>query len=416
MISPVDVYSVLRCKNSVLLESVKNGLRSYIAVGAETVFRSKGNKIKINNKEIVGDPFSELKKLVESKGQCFGYLGYDLVHFLEKLPCSTEDDLSLPDCYMIFPKTVIEFDHKKNEVKVEGENKEEIEGRIKEIKPKKLTVTKKDNSGFKSNFTKPEYIEAVNRAKEYVHGGDSFQIKISQRLEFPVSEDAFLIYRKLREINPSPYAAFLDLDGFSLVSCSPEHLLRVKDGECVTRPIGGTYPIGEKNAVERFKSDEKELAEHTMLIDLERNDLGKVCSYGSVKVSEMMTVEEYSHLIHLVTEIKGELGPGKDAFDAVKAMFPGGTITGCPKVRTMEIIDELEPTRRGPYTGSIGFFKSISEVDLNLIIRTLIVKDGKGYVQVGGGVVADSDPSREYDETIDKGMALIEAVNSDSHN
>ena len=435
---PCFVYKKFYSKNSILLESQKNGRYSYIALNPYMIFKSKNNKIEITKgkRKIIkkGNPIKELKRIISKKkiertkdlplfyGGAVGYFGYDIVHFFEKLPRTAKDDLLLPDIYLIFPKDIIFFDHKKKIMKIICEEKENISKieKIIEEKEERGKITspnnKKPATKFQSNFTYPKYKKAVNNCKEYVRAGDSFQIKISQRFECKIDEDPFEIYTRLRKINPSPYSAFINFEGVTLISCSPEHLVKVERGRVETRPIGGTYPRG-KNSIEdkkiatKFMQDEKERAEHMMLIDLERNDLGRVCKYGSIHVDEMMSIERYSHLMHIVTNIKGELYKEKDIFHVLRAMFPGGTITGCPKVRTMEIIDEIEPTTRGPYTGSIGFMNFSGEMDLNLIIRTLIIKGNKGYIQVGGGIVADSNPKREYAETIDKANALLEAIN-----
>lgn len=432
---PCFVYKKFYSKNSVLLESQKNGRYSYIALNPYMIFKSKGDKIDIikGKKRFVkkGNPISELRHIMSSRkikrtkdlplfySGAIGYFGYDTVHFFEKLPRTAKDDLKLPDIYLIFPKDIIFFDHKKKIMKIickEKESISKIEKKIEEKEEKIIQVDKKSETKFKSNFTYSNYKKSVEKCKEYVMAGDSFQIKISQRFECKIDEDPFEIYKRLRKINPSPYSAFINFEDVTLVSCSPEHLIKVEDGKVETRPIGGTYPRGKNDKediviAKRFMQDEKERAEHTMLIDLERNDLGRVCKYGSIYVDEMMTLEKYSHLMHIVTNIKGELYEGKDIFHVLRAMFPGGTITGCPKVRTMEIIDEIEPTTRGPYTGSVGFMNFSNEMDMNLIIRTLIIKGNKGYIQVGGGIVADSNPKREYEETIDKANALLEAIN-----
>lgn len=434
---PCSVYQKVYKVNSVLLESQKNGRYSYIALNPYLIFKSKGDKIMLfaGNKKTIkkGNPIAELKRIILTNrvkrkkewplfySGCIGYFGYDTVHFFEKLPKTAKDDLNLPDIYLIFPKDVLFFDHKKKIMKIICKNKSGISRIIemmgnKQEKAGLLRNRKTPNKiKFKSNFTFQEYKKAVNKCREYVRAGDSFQIKISQRFECDITENSFEIYKRLRAINPSPYAAYLYFDDFILVSCSPEHLVKVENNNIETRPIGGTYPRG-KNAAEdnailkKFKEDEKEKAEHMMLIDLERNDLGRVCKYGSINVNERMSIEKYSHLMHIVTNIKGALEPKKNIFDVLMAMFPGGTITGCPKVRTMEIIDEIEPVARGPYTGSIGFMNFSNEMDLNIVIRTLIIKGNKGYVQVGGGIVADSNPFREYDETVDKARAIFEAI------
>lgn len=441
---PCTVYERLQEVNSVLLESQKNGKNSYIALNPYMIFKSKGTRIEIikGSKRIIkkGNPLRELKKMMVSRNMergrglplfyrgCVGYFGYDIVHFFEKLPKKAEDDLQLPDIYLMFPKDILFFDHRRKRVTMICENKHDSDAILDAILRKRDKIHKIDQTertneierlrkktAFRSNFSDKEYKRAVERCKEYVRAGDSFQIKISQRFVVDVDEDAFAIYKKLKKINPSPYAAFLHFEDCKLVSCSPEHLVRVEKNEIETRPIGGTYPRGkstkqDREIVRQFKRDKKERSEHMMLIDLERNDLGRVCAYGSVKVNEKMTIEKYSHVMHIVTNIKGRLQKNKTIFDVLQAMFPGGTITGCPKIRTMEIIDDIEPVARGPYTGSIGFMNFSNEMDLNLIIRTLILKGNKGYIHVGGGIVADSDPHKEYQETIAKARALFEAI------
>jgi len=484
-VSLLQIYDLLRANNigeSVFLDSCGKGKYSYLALFPYCTFKSKNNKITITTNDKArttqGNPFDELKKLITKfkniysaqhnnlfpllNSGCFGYLGYDLVRFLEKIPAKAKDDLKLPDSYFIFPRIILTKDHEKSLLYIFSPNNDKkgfefITNIIKAIEnispnanlknPDKSRINKKldyyilKKYKIKSSLTWLQYKKIALKAREYVHAGDSFQVKISQRLEFDIDEEPWQIYKKLREINPSPYAAFVDFKDVKLISCSPEHLLKVqKVGSeylAETRPIGGTYPRGknskeDKKIAQKFFNDEKELAEHTMLIDLERNDLGRVCKYGTVKVTEMMKLEKYSHLMHIVTNIQGILDTGKkgnhgkDCFDAIKAMFPGGTITGCPKVRTMEIIDELEPVARGPYTGCIGGFNFKGECDFNLIIRTLILKADKsnvgnknkcrnkfkGYLNVGGGIVADSKPRREYEETIEKGLAVVEAIKS----
>jgi len=432
-VNPSQIYDKLQSQNSVLLESQKNGSFSYIALNPYMIFKSKRKRIEIvkGEKRAVknGNPIKELRRIIQSTkikrkknmplfyGGGIGYFSYDIVHFFEKLPKTAKDDLKLPDIYLIFPKDIIFFDHKKKIMKIICKNKSDLDRIMKNVRKKerKSIKHKPKKIRFKSNFTYNEYNKTVNKCKGYVKAGDSFQIKISQRFECEIKEEAFEIYKRLKRINPSPYAAFLNFEECKLVSCSPEHLVKVENNEVETRPIGGTYPRGRNpredgEIAKRFMKDKKEMAEHRMLIDLERNDLGRVCDYGTIKVNEMTAIEKYSHLMHIVTNIRGRLHKNKDVFDVLRAMFPGGTITGCPKIRTMEIIDEIEPVTRGPYTGSIGFVNFSNEMDLNIIIRTLIIKSDKGYVQVGGGIVADSDAKSEYEETVNKAKALLEAV------
>jgi anthranilate/para-aminobenzoate synthase component I len=263
---------------------------------------------------------------------------------------------------------------------------------------------------------KTEYMNIVRKAKEYIRAGDIFQANLSQRVSSKIGDaDPWHIYKILSNINPSPFAAYMDMGDYFIASSSPERLVKVSGNEVETRPIAGTRPRGaDAEGDKLMRNDlllnEKERAEHLMLIDLERNDLGKISDYSTVKVDELMITEEYSHVIHIVSNIKGTLAEGKDCFDAIRATFPGGTITGVPKVRCMEIIDELEPVTRGPYTGSLGYIDFNGDMDLNIIIRTFVIKDGKAYVQAGAGIVADSDPEREYYETLKKAEALIKTL------
>ena len=358
-------------------KSQKHGNESYIALNPKMIFRSKGKKIEIiKDKKVVrnSDPFNELRKIFKTKFKRnvlplfysggIGYFAYDCINKAKK------DDLSMPDIYLIFPKDVIYFDHVNKFIKIISQDKDSLNNLVQKIKNKAnlKKITSHSKVTFTSNFNKRDYIKAIKKCIKYVHEGDSFQIKISQRFECTIEEDPFLIYQKLKKINPSPYAAYIDFDDIKLVSCSPEHLIKVEKNHLQTRPIGGTYPISSK--IKDFKKDVKENAEHNMLIDLERNDLGRVAKFGTVKVNEKKSIEKYSHLIHLVTNIEAKLNQSKDVFDVFKSMFPGGTITGCPKKRTMEIISEIEPCARGLYSGSIGFINFSNEMDLNLIIRT----------------------------------------------
>lgn len=449
--SPCQVYEAfLSQKESFLLESVKGTPRiaRYSLIGLDNflIFKSKDDLVEIeeNGKKesYRANPIKALREIFKRFpppkidylegffAGAVGYLGYDLVHFIEELPKTTLDDLKLPDCYLLFPKSLIIFDHLKKRLKIvvnlfQGERYEEAKKRISEILleveiagPAEIErrPSKKRAVSFTSNFTKDAYLNMVKRAKEYIKAGDIYQANLSQRLSLPLNgAQPFRLYKLLQEINPSPFSAYLNLDGLTLVSSSPERLVRVRDGLVETRPIAGTRPRGREESEDRELEAElilssKERAEHIMLVDLERNDLGRVCEYGSVVVDEMMTIERYSHVMHIVSNIKGDISKSKDIFDVILACFPGGTITGVPKVRCMEIIDELEPTRRGPYTGSIGYLGFNNLMDLNIIIRTFVIKDGQAHIQVGGGIVADSDPEHEYFETLDKAEALIKAL------
>jgi anthranilate/para-aminobenzoate synthase component I len=263
----------------------------------------------------------------------------------------------------------------------------------------------------KTNLPKKQFEQMVGRAKDYIAAGDIYQVNLSRRLETDLKREPLALYQRLSSINPSPFASYFDLGDLKIVSCSPERLIKLENGIANTRPIAGTRPIWAKE--EDLILNEKERAEHIMLVDLERNDLGRVCDYNSISVNEKMVIERYSHVMHIVSNVRGKLREDKNWFDLLCAMFPGGTITGCPKVRSMEIIEELEPVKRGIYTGSIGYIDPLKqEMDMNIVIRTIVVKDKKAYVQVGAGIVADSIPEREYQETLHKGQAMLEALAS----
>src|SRR3989338_4756945 len=382
--NPLSIYSKVRGKNSFILHSSmkdKNlGRYSFIGFEPFLIIKSKNKDVSINGSHFTGNPIKILKKKlslfnsIRPKelplffGGAVGYLSYEIAHFFEKLPKNAVDDLKVPDLYFLFADKSIIFDHSKNElfIVVLGNDYEksldEI-SRIKQIienKPIKALNTKIKCSQLKSNFKKSEYIGAIEKVKGYIYAGDTFQVNLSQRMEAQISGDALAIFENLIKINPAPFSALMEFDNFSIISSSPERLVRLENGIVSTRPIAGTRPRGKTKEEDlrlekELLDSEKERAEHTMLVDLERNDLGRVCNYGSVKLTEAMAVERYSHVMHLVSNIVGKLHKSKDQFDPINAVFPGGTITGCPKIRTMEIIGELEPTARGPYTGSLGY-------------------------------------------------------------
>jgi anthranilate synthase component 1 len=273
-----------------------------------------------------------------------------------------------------------------------------------------------EDPAFESSSTRQEYEDNVRRIQEYIRAGDAFQVVLSQRLRMPLEAEPFDLYRVLRSLNPSPYLYFLELDGFQLVGSSPEVLVRLEDGEVMVRPIAGTRPRGATSAEDDalgadLLADPKELAEHLMLLDLGRNDVGRVAKFGSVRVRERMVIEKYSHVLHLVSTVAGELAEGLNALDVFRASFPAGTVSGAPKVRAMEIIDELEPIRRGPYAGAVGYIAHGGQaMDLAIAIRTVIARGGYAHVQAGAGIVADSVPATEYEETLNKARALLRAV------
>ncbi|MBI4437154.1 MAG: anthranilate synthase component I family protein [Candidatus Omnitrophica bacterium] len=447
--SPSELLSkVLTHRYPFLLESARchplTGRYSFLGWDPYLVFKSKGDWVWLEKRDetesMRGEPLRILRRLLSQHrsprlrglppfaGGAVGYLSYEIRHFFEKLPNFAKDDLLLPDAFFLFFDRLIAFDHLENKTYLlvnvpteEGERgypkaleaMEEMEGALRKTFPPSFGIL--TCSPISSNMSETEFKWMVERAKAYIRSGDIFQANLSQRLHSSFVGHPYLLYEALRQVNPSPFASFFDFGDFSIVSSSPERLLK-KEGEWLqTRPIAGTRPRGKdsfetlEKSIELLLSD-KERAEHLMLIDLERNDLGRICDYGTVHVNEMMTLEEYSHVIHIVSNIVGKLKKENDLFGILRALFPGGTVTGVPKVRCMEIIDELEPVARGIYTGSIGYLGFNGEMDLNIVIRTFILKGDDAYIQVGSGIVADSDPLREYEESLHKAQALVEAM------
>ncbi len=383
------------------------------------------------------DDLPELRSL-------FGLFSYDAARYLERLPDSNRDDVGLPDIDLFFPGVLIRCDLE-NETAVVAERESTCAhaddgwtGRIVQALsaaagPAVAPVHGDDLPVFDSNFSRRDYQAVVARTREYVFAGDIFQANVSQRLDVCYTLPSLHLYATLRTVNPSPFAGYLHMGSYELISSSPERLVDLRpDGWAETRPIAGTRPRGgtegdhsqqaagggvigvapgrgDEDLAGELNLDPKERAEHIMLVDLERNDLGKVCEYGTVRVSELMVNEYYSHVIHIVSNVRGRLRPDRDGVDLLAAMFPGGTITGCPKVRCMEIIDELETVRRGPYTGSFGWL-TLDALDMNIVIRTLVRLGDRLYLQVGGGIVADSDPGNEYFETLHKATGMLRAV------
>ena len=458
METPVSAYKkIARGKYSFLLESVTGGERlarySFVGTDPFMVFKSKGRDVQIVERwradkihlEDGRDPLHVLKDLISRYnyvddpdlprfcGGAVGYIGYDTVRFFEELPDSTTDDLNVPDCYFVFTDIIVVFDHLKHCMKIvcnpevgsdPGTTYDLAIEKVDEIVERLRTTTLPPDmhkgcptqvSELSSNMTKPQFEQMIRDAKEYIVAGDIIQVVLSQRLSLPLEADPFDVYRALRSLNPSPYMYYLAFDDMKLIGSSPEILVTEDRGVVTTRPIAGTRPRGkteeEDLALEKeLLSDEKERAEHIQLVDLGRNDIGRVCKYGTVTVDELMVVERYSHVMHIASNVHGELAYGKDEFDVLRAAFPAGTLSGAPKIRAMEIIDELEPTRRGTYGGAIGYFGFSGNMDTCITIRTMLVKDGMAYIQAGAGIVADSDPASEYQETLNKAGALIKAV------
>ncbi len=374
----------------------------------------------------------ELPDLPRLRGGAVGYLGYDAVRLVEDLPDAPPDDLGLPDAVWCFYDTVAAFDHVRRQlvlmanVFVDEETDlraafEHAQARLADLEadlkrssdpPAPVEWTQAE---LTSNIEQPAFEDAVRTAKDHIQKGDIFQVVLSQRFATAFEGDRFNLYRALRQVNPSPYLFYLDLDDLALVGSSPEVLVRAEDGTAEVLPIAGTRPRGEDEEedealAEELLDDTKERAEHLMLVDLGRNDLGRVCQYATVEVDRYAYVERYSHVMHIVSSVKGALAPDQSSMDALAACFPAGTVSGAPKVRAMEIIDDLEPSRRGVYAGAVGYVDFSGTLDTCITIRTMVVADETAYVQAGAGIVADSDPAREYEETRDKAAALRQAL------
>jgi anthranilate synthase component 1 len=447
--TPISAFLKLReLPGAFLLESVEGGerLARYSFLGAEPrqVVTYREGQVCVGDRVLPGPLLPRLRELLAPYrpvrdpqlprfiGGLVGYLGYDLVRDWERLPHRPPDDLGVPTAELGLYDTVVCFDHVRRRMRVvacafaeEGalaayrEARERIERTLERLQ-RPLEVPSAPapvlSGPVRSNMDREAFLEKVVRCKRYIRAGDVFQVILSQRFAAPVGPlDPFRLYRAARVINPAPFLFYLDFRGARLAGSSPELLVRLEDGQVWVRPIAGTRPRGrtpeEDAALEaQLRASEKERAEHVMLVDLARNDVGRVCRYGTVRVSELMVVERYSHVMHMVSTVRGDLVPGRDAFHVLQATFPHGTVTGAPKVRAMEIIDELEPVARGPYAGAVGYVGFDGAMDTCLVIRTLVVKDGVAYVQAGAGIVADSDPEAEYEETVNKARALLRAV------
>ncbi|MCY6370807.1 aminodeoxychorismate synthase component I [Clostridium ganghwense] len=436
-----SIYSIFKDRyESIFLDSGMDrerlGKYSFIALNPFITFKSKNNVCFLNREQYEGDTFEELKKIIKKYkfnnntkfpfiAGGIGYFSYDLGRSIEKLPEISEEDVDIPDCYFNFYDNIIVIDHVNNKTYVTAlgileEQKESISHiKNKICKGKKVQYQKhkKNKLPFQSNFTKKEYIKTIDRVREYIKNGDIYITNLTQRFTCDIEKDPYDVYRTLRNINPAPFAAYMKFEGFSIVSSSPERFLKIKDGVVETRPIKGTRPRGKNeeedlNNRQELLNSEKDKSELLMIVDLERNDLSRVCRPNSVKVTELFELEQYSTVYHLVSTIKGELRDECTSIDCIKACFPGGSITGAPKIRSMEIIDELEKVRRNIYTGCIGYIGFDDNVDLNIVIRTILMKDNKAYLGVGGGITWESDSEAEYEETLDKARALFRSLES----
>jgi anthranilate synthase component 1 len=460
--TPVTAYEKLaRPPFGFLLESVVGGEQwarySFLGSRPREAWRLKGGKVSLWTPRSgwretgVEDPLADLDRRLRSRrparvpglprfwGGAVGFFGYDVVRHIEELPDEPEEGLDLPDALFLFTDTVLVVDNLLGRgmavasVPVEPDlSKEALEARYEEGARRAEGMVERleeapgmgsldllpeptEDPPFTSSMTREEFEEGVRTIREYILAGDAFQVVLSQRLGMPFRGRPFDLYRVLRTVNPSPYLYFLELDDVTLVGTSPEVLVRVEEGKVAVRPIAGTRPRGstpeeDRALAEDLGNDEKELAEHRMLVDLGRNDVGRVARFGTVRVPDLMVVERYSHVMHLVSQVEGELREDLTAMDVFKACFPAGTVSGAPKIRAMELIDELEPVRRGPYAGAVGYFAfGGMNMDTAITIRTVVVADGRAFVQAGAGVVADSDPAREYEETLNKARALLRA-------
>jgi anthranilate synthase component I len=461
LLTPVSAFLAIAEgeRNAFLLESVEGGekigrytflgVRPYMTVVARDgrVEVSRGGKKQI----IRASPLGVMRELLRQHrpaqipdlppltAGAVGYVAYDFVRQLEKIPGSAEDDLHLPDCCFLFFDRLLAFDHLQHQIHIvaaaqvaAGQSERELRNRydaaLREIArlQRKLAVglrprwfhprkVLKSVLNVRSLRPRAQFIRDVQRAKEYIAAGDIFQVVLSQRLQCEPSVPALEIYRALRTVNPSPYMYFLRMDGTEVLGSSPEMLVRVSGRKLEYRPIAGTRPRGldeqeDARLESELRNDEKERAEHVMLVDLGRNDLGRVSDYGTVRVRELMYVERYSHVMHLVSSLEGRLRPDLDALDAFAACFPAGTLSGAPKVRAMQIIEELEPVRRGIYGGAILYADFAGNLDSCIAIRTMVMRNRKAYVQAGAGIVADSDPEMEFEECMNKAKALVRAV------
>ena len=419
---------------------------SFLGFNPFLIMKTKRRKISLMDKygviENEGNPFEHLRELLKRFSlkntiesvpfQCgaVGYFSYDLRHFTERLPARTADDLCMPDMYLSFYDTIVSYDNFLGKCYVIGVDfglDSALQGKMEQIVN---TLCRKHDDSFKSinhtsnqntsetlrfNFTKELYMSAIRRIKDYIAAGDVYQVNLSQRMETDIDIPPYKLYEKLRSVNPAPFSCYLTFDNAAIISSSPERFLNVHARHVQTRPIKGTRPRG-KDAIEdeimkqTLLSSPKDAAELTMIIDLERNDLGRVCDYGSIKVIERKILETYPTVHHLVSTIEGSLHERYDLIDLLKATFPGGSITGAPKIRSMQIIDELEPIQRGIYTGAIGYIGFNGDADLNIAIRTFVMKDKTVYFHVGSGIVADSNEEDEYEETMHKAKGLIDTL------
>jgi anthranilate synthase component 1 len=459
-LTPVSAFQKLDDgKDACLFESViggeKVGRYSILASHPFMIINACGREVSITREGTTesrssDNPLDDLRQLVDSfkapqleelppfNGGAIGYAGYDVIRYVEDLPNPPENDRQIPDMTFGFYDSLVVFDNVNKTMfvivmarldKHPGDARtayDEALARVDQLvdqlaAPAQLAMADINTQGgteglpYTSNFQQSEFEDAVNQCVEYIRAGDIFQVVISQRLEMELQVDPVELYRSLRVVNPSPFMFFLRTNDVTLVGSSPEIMCRVMDGKVTVRPLAGTRPRGETEQEDNQLADElladpKERAEHVMLVDLGRNDVGRIAEYRTVELSDVMVIERYSHVMHITSNVTGQLREDKDAFDALAACLPAGTVSGAPKVRAMEIIDELERHRRGPYAGAVGYIDYVGNMDTCIALRTFVIKDDKLYVQAGAGIVADSHPEMEYQETLNKARGLLKAV------
>ena len=439
--TPVSAYlKIARGNHAFLLESVEGGehIARYSFIGTEpSLVLKAGDKGPVDPLLLIEKEFSKFRLvpiagLPRFHGGMVGYLGYEVAGYFERLPSPDHDPLGLPEFMLMLADTLLVFDHLTHKIKIvshvhldddvdtayrQATHKiDRLVQRLRRPVPSEASpAIPSPRSPVSSNLSQAEFESRVSQAKDYIYAGDVIQVVLSLRLAKPTSASPFAIYRALRSLNPSPYMYYLHLGDFHIIGASPELLVRVEDGMVSNHPIAGTRPRGKSAAQdsaleEELRNDEKERAEHIMLVDLGRNDIGRVSQPGTVKVTQLMDVERYSHVMHLVSHVQGKLSPGLSQFDALRAGFPAGTVSGAPKIRAMEIIAELEPDKRGPYAGAVGYFDFSGNLDTAIAIRTIVITNGIAYIQAGAGIVADSIPEREYQECLSKAQALLTAI------
>ena len=451
-LSPLQAFQRLQSEPySFFLDSalIAGGLGRFSVMGSRPflVLRSRGNQVLLlwedgKQEVVVGDPFEVLRGFLECYriarladlplvGGAVGYFGYDLCHFIEHLPAEARDDLGLPEAYLGFYDALMAFDHRRGRAYLVSTGLPEVEPEARQLRAQRRlrellarlqqpALPPEESpcppvGAVRANFSRAGYLEAVERAREYIAAGDIFQVNLSQRFDVPLPFPPYQLYRRLRQCNPAPFAAYLNFPGVQVVSASPELFLRLEGDRVRTRPMKGTRPRGAEPGQDQALARElrgsiKDLAENVMIVDLMRNDIGRVCRFGTVRVPRLYTLEKYATVWQLTSTVAGRLRPGLGAVDLLRASFPGGSVTGAPKVRAMEVIDGLEPTRRGLYTGAIGYISFHGDMELNMAIRTFVVREGRAYFQVGGAVVYDSVAEAEYRETLDKARALFLAL------